>query len=529
MDKYRRMLTLWVAAGFLSSLVLAGCNCPPKEQAPPPPPPAPAPKPAPAPAPLPPPPPAPKSGPCATMAIPTAAKDASGSHVGRLVLERYAPSEVSVGEVYEYQIRLSNSGEVGLRDVVVTDEVPEGWKFDSSDPAAASSDGGKLVFNVGKILPGESKTIKVKGSATGTGSLVFCASVTFNPFVCCTTNVIQPALKLTKSAPAEVLLCDPIPVKFVVTNSGSGVARNVKITDNLPDGLVTEAGASSVSIPAGDLAAGQSKEFTVNLKATKRGSYKNNASAAADGGLKADASAGTVVKEPVLTITKTGPEKVFLGRNVVYEITVTNTGDGVAANTVLEDTVSTGASISGASDGGQIAGNKATWNLGNLAPNASKKVTITVKPSGRGDITDTATASAKCAKAVTATAKSSVVGIPAILLEVIDIEDPVQVGQNTTYVITVTNQGSSDGKNIKIVVDLEDEMEFVGADGVTAGSHAAGKVTFAPLPALAPGAKASWRVVVKAVKAGDVRIKVAMNEDHLGRPVDETEATNFYE
>lgn len=527
MDKFRKMLTLWVAAGFIGSLALAGCNCPPKEEAPPPPPAAPKPvkqeKPAPAPAPV------PKGGACATMSIPTAARDAGGDRVGRLVLERYAPAEVVIGQVYEYEIRLSNSGEVGLRDVVVTDETPEGWKYESSDLAGASNAGGKSVYNVGKILPGESKTIKVKGSASSAGSLVFCASVTFNPFVCCTINVIQPALKLTKTAPAEVTICDAIPVKFVVTNSGTGVAKNVKITDTLPEGLVTEAGASAVNIPVGDLASGQSKEFAVNLKATKRGSYTNNASAVADGGLKSDASASTVVKEPVLTVTKTGPDTAYLGKNVVYEITVTNTGDGVAANTVLQDTVSNGASISAVSDGGTISGNTATWNLGNLAPEASKKVTVTINPSGKGEITDTATVSAKCAKTVSATAKSSVIGIPAILLEVVDIEDPVQVGQNETYIITVTNQGSSNGKNIKIVAELEDEQEFVSADGVTAGSHAERVITFAPLPDLAPGAKASWRVVAKALKAGDVRFSVKMTEDNLGRSVDETEATNLYE
>ena len=54
-------------------------------------------------------------------------------------------------------------------------------------------------------------------------------------------------------------------------------------------------------------------------------------------------------------------------------------------------------------------------------------------------------------------------------------------------------------------------------------------MVFAPLAKPAPKAKAEWRVVVKAVKAGDVRFKVTMNTDQLTRPVEETESTNLYE
>ncbi|NJL31633.1 MAG: DUF11 domain-containing protein [Phycisphaerales bacterium] len=107
--------------------------------------------------------------------------------------------------------------------------------------------------------------------------------------------------------------------------------------------------------------------------------------------------------------------------------------------------------------------------------------------------------------------------------------DPILVGDVETYVITVTNQGSAADTNIKIVVELEETMEFVSAGGATPGSAAAGKVTFTALPSLAPDAQAKWEVKVKAVKTGDVRLKTTMTSDQLTRPVEETEATNFYQ
>ena len=73
-------------------------------------------------------------------------------------------------------------------------------------------------------------------------------------------------------------------------------------------------------------------------------------------------------------------------------------------------------------------------------------------------------------------------------------------------------------------------MQYVSSTGPTEGSVSAdGKtITFAPLPTLAAKAKADWKVIVKALNSGDVRFKVSMIEDCLGRPVEETEATNFY-
>ena len=46
---------------------------------------------------------------------------------------------------------------------------------------------------------------------------------------------------------------------------------------------------------------------------------------------------------------------------------------------------------------------------------------------------------------------------------------------------------------------------------------------------LAPQSKAVWRVVVAAVRPGDVRFKVVMNSDELTRSVEESEATHVYE
>ena len=150
-------------------------------------------------------------------------------------------------------------------------------------------------------------------------------------------------------------------------------------------------------------------------------------------------------------------------------------------------------------------------------------------PGGAGTFVNNVSARGYCAKAVTDSCETKVTGIPAILLEVVDIEDPVRVGDVETYVITVTNQGSAPDENIAITCTLESYQAYESSSGPTTATVRGNVITFAPLPTLAPKQKATFRVKAKSVRTGDVRFKVSMNSDQLTRPVEETESTHIYE
>ena len=123
-------------------------------------------------------------------------------------------------------------------------------------------------------------------------------------------------------------------------------------------------------------------------------------------------------------------------------------------------------------------------------------------------------------------------GLPAILLMVTDSEDPVPVGNTTTYLISAKNVGSAACTALKIAVELEPKAQYVSSKGVTTGALRKVKgldaVDFSPLPRLEPKTEATWRVVVKALKPGRVRFAVTMVSDQLARPVRDTETTNIY-
>ena len=450
-----------------------------------------------------------------------------------IYLQKMGPCTGRVGQEYCYTIKATNLTKRKVKDVEVVQTLPKNFEVKSSDPEMGSGSGGGVAkWFLGELGPEETREIRVCGIPTQSGNMPFCTDVTYKlPELCLDPVITEPKVTIAKRAPSEVLLCDMIPMTFVVTNTGTGVASNIKIQESLPEGLKTQDGKTDVELDVGSLKPGESKEVALTVTAEKTGEFNNSATVVADGGLSAESNTTTtVVRQPVLTIAKTGPEKVYLGRNITYEIVVTNTGDGPAAKTIVEDTIPANTSVSSASQEATLSGNMVTLNLGTLQPQDSKKVSVTLNPKGLGVLENTATAKANCADAVSASATTEVLGRPAMLLEVIDKSDPIEVGSNETYEITVTNQGSETGTNVKITCMLEDAMQYVSSSGPTKGTVSAdGKaITFDPLPTLASKAEATWDVVIKALSEGDVRFKVSMSEDCLTRPVEETEATNFY-
>lgn len=471
---------------------------------------------------------------CCKPAVHIASGKTSKTWIGpKIAIDKNCTASAMVGDAVTYTIDVTNPSQVAATNVVVTDTIPDGIQYVSSTPAGQVS-GNTVTWTFPSLAPAGKTSIQVQAKATRIGKFENCAEVRADANLqardCCTTVVTSPKLTIEKKCPAEVVLCDPIEYVITVRNTGDGMAKNVKVTDQLPAGLATTDGKTSVLANVGDLGPGQSKEIRFTVKASKTGRYENRVAAAGDGGLTAEATCTTVVKQPALEVTKTGPKERFIGRDATYEITVKNTGDAPARDTVLSDPLPSGVQFVSASDGGSNQGGTVTWRLGTLEPGASKKVSVVVKAMTAGSVKNTAKATAFCAEG-TATTDMSIAGIPAVLLEVVDLEDPDEVGTTETYVITVTNQGSADATNVRIVAEVQPEAEYVSSTGATQGSAVGRTVTFAPLASIPPKGKAEWRVVVKGIKAGDTRFKVQLTtaQTEATGPINESESTRFYE
>lgn len=445
-----------------------------------------------------------------------------------LMLHQVMPAEVRRGAEFGYQYHVTNTTRGTLQNVAVVLESRSNLDVISATPSPMTGQGG-TVWSLGDLGPCETRVIDVTATADATGTAGNCVSVSYNNSLCAVTNVVDPDLTIEKRVTPKVLKCDPITVTYNVCNPGTGLAKGVVVRDTLPAGL-TANGSRNVEIPVGDLAAGECREVSVTAMAASTGEYCSPASARSAGGLTANSGEPcTVVVAPDLDITCNARDRQYINRNAQYDFEVTNSGDGVAKNTVVNVSLPAGAEFISASSGAVPSQGAVAFQVGDLGPNQSRNVSVTLRSRVAGTIPVSATATGACADPVSTRCETVYRGIPAILLEVVDLIDPVEVGQQTTYRITVTNQGSAADKNIVVKCVLPDEEEFVSATGATGHRISGQEISFSPVATLAPGAQASWDLTVRATGEMDVRFAVEMTSDSFTRPIRETESTNLYE
>lgn len=448
---------------------------------------------------------------------------------GNLRLDKQIPAQVELNAPFEYTIKVSNLCAKTVNNIIVREQVANNFNVLGSHPQGII-DHDSLVWRLGSIAPGLMAQITIRGVATSGKPVSQCSLLTFGKPICVTAEVVQPELVLIKVIPEEAMICDAIPMRIGVKNIGTGTAQNVVIHDVLPDDMESVRGESKLTFHVGALASGQSAEFSAELVARRVGRYQNMATATSSNAATVESAlVGVNVGRPVLEIKKTGPSKRLLGTTLSYQITLVNRGDVAARDLILEDDIPIGTTPYKTNYGGVETNGRMLWNLPDLPPQGRIVVEIVYQANREGTYTSQAVARATCANPVSASTETVVEGVPAILLEVVDVKDPIQLGGYESYLITTTSQGTSASTNVRIACQLEDNVEYASAEGPTQATLQGRTVSFRPLPHLAPGEKATWKVVVRAVEAGDARFKVTLTTDQLRRPVEETESTRLYE
>jgi uncharacterized repeat protein (TIGR01451 family) len=414
-----------------------------------------------------------------------------------------------------------------LKKVIVNEQIPAGTAYVSSNPEAEvkGSDVEWVLYN---LEAGAQAALELVVKPTSVADLSSCATIKAIQDACTTTSVGVPELAIVKTTPNEqVLINTGVPWNITVTNTGNFCAYDVVVTDTLPAGVSHESGEGQLATELGTLAPGESRDITVNTTVVKTGEHCNVAVASSSNAGSVQDDACVKVVEAGLELTKQGTETQFVGKQASYKIVATNTGDVALNDVVVTDVVPVQNQLLTA-PGAQIEGNTATWTT-NLEAGQSKSFDVTVLGLEDGTHCNQASASdGVLGLSDAAFACTEWRGYPALLMEVIDTEDPLLVGQETTYVIQITNQGTAPDTNVGLQVQLPSELSIVSAAGDTQGTISGNNVNFAPYDVLAAKQIIQFRIVAKAVSVVDARFSASMTSDHLTSPVLEEEATQVY-
>ena len=481
-----------------------------------------------------------------TPARPTAAA-ASPTKVSQNVsIEAVCPESVVYGQEFRYELVVRNGGSTPVAGVRVEDDVPAGTKYMGSDPPAELS-GDHLSWSVGSIDAGADKRIVIRVKPTEEGEIKSRATVTFAAAVEAKTKVTRPRIAVAVSGVEICKAGEEAVFQLRVSNSGTGPAARMVVQAMLTEGLVHPQGAK-LEMEMANLAAGETRTVPLRVSAAKAGLQTCQVTVASEGSPDSTAKASVNVVEPLLQIAQSGPTKCHVRAEPTYEITLTNPGtattDPVGLYAVLPEGFEY---VQGSDNAAYSAANRAAvWKLTGLAPAATKTVTLKLRSTAAGDgllrtiaqttpeqpvIGAAAGAPTKPAGRVLEAKTETAIkaeGVAAVRFEVLDLDDPVEVGKEAVYEIRVTNQGTGACTNVQLVAAVAEGTEYKGSSGPTQVKAQGQHLVFEPIPTLAAKGEAVYRVKIRGTTAGDLRFRVQLTCDQVRTPVVKEESTRFY-
>ncbi len=484
------------------------------------------------------------------LAVSKTATPSSGTTVNRGSTVSYSVVAENTGETDLTSVTLTDD----LTDVLDDADIVSGSLVSSvgNAPVFAGSD----LSWVGDLAKGQKVTLgytvtvktdsiaastlvnKVKGSATGPGDTDVPSNCVAGTEPECSTahpiDALTPGLIVSKSADpvsgTEIKRGSTVTYTVTAENTGQTALSNTTITDDLSDvldnadmvsgslkssvGNAPELNGSILSW-VGDLAAGQKVELSYAVKVksdfSQIATLLNTVTAVgtAPGNITVPSNCvtgsepGCTTTHPVpatsVTIEKSdGKLIVGAGEELVYDVTVTNTGSDEVTKVVATDSLPTGLTFVTASNKGTFdsATRTVTWAIGSIpvGEKVTVQVTATVDQDVRpgAEIRNTATVETEqgCvdnpATAGDECTTTDVDYVPSLKVVKNDHKQVVAPGQAVTYDITASNTGVVEATEVVVTDELPQNLVFLSADQGGVFDEATRKITW-NIPTIASG------------------------------------------
>ncbi len=447
----------------------------------------------------------------------------------QLTIQKFAPKEIQVGRPAVFRITVRNTGSATAADVEIYDQVPKGTRLLGTTPQAGRGPHGEIVWAVGPLRPGEEAKVEMQLMPTAEGEIGSVATVHFGADASVRSMATRPQLVVESTAPKKVLIGDQVMLSITISNPGTGVATGIVLEEHIPAGLQHPAG-NELEYRVGDLKPGESRKLDLPLTANRPGVTTNLLSARGDANLRAENKCDLEVLAPQLDVAVTGQKRRYLEHQAKYEFMVSNPGTASARGVELVASLPQGLKFVSANNAGyyEEATRSVHWRLEELPANEAGSVQLVTLPIEPGQHALRLRGTAQ--KGLVAEKEQPVLveGIAAIVFQVTKTADPIGVGGDTAYEVHVVNQGSKAAANVRLAVDLPQELELLSAEGPTRHGQSGNRVVFDGLSQLAPKADALYRVRVKAVRPGDLRARFQLLTDDMQSPVTKEESTRVY-
>jgi uncharacterized repeat protein (TIGR01451 family) len=441
---------------------------------------------------------------------------------------------------------VNSSGGVDAATGTLTAAIPEGLELVRTEPRAVQ-DGNTLIWTLNTI-GSRPQTFQAVYQPRRLGQFNFTADARTPDGLSARglqpVQVTEAKLELKLEGPRTAVTGEALPFQATVMNHGEGVAEQIRVRVRLDEGLQAANKTDLVEGTIAHLPPGSSKSISLPITAVQAGKFGLNASAVAEGNLIAPPQAATVeVREVQLSVSGHGPGRAYVGQDATWKFIVRNTGDVNMEKVVLRATLPPEMRVVSASDGGRSSGRQVVWEFGTAPARREKEVSLTVActrlaertrilatvngtPVADQDGLSRPVSLVKPLEGRSAELPVEILGIPALQISVKDADDPVGVGQQTTYTIRVRNTGTLAAKQVIASADVPKNLRPLRATGPGKPGQVDGqRIVFPPLDSLAPDAEATFVVAVEGSVPGDARFRAEVRSVMLAQPLRAEEPT----
>jgi uncharacterized repeat protein (TIGR01451 family) len=395
-----------------------------------------------------------------------------------------------VDDIVEWTVTVVNNGPSPAENVLVKDTIPEGLELVET-PQNCTVSGNTLIWNVGNLVAGGSKTLKLVTKADftiGARTNVVVVNTTTNETNYTNneandTTVVYPIcdVEIIKTVNASsVYINEFVEWKITVVNHGPSTAKDVVVKDNLPAGLRLISSTPSVGTfdkntgtwRIGDLNNGTTVFLVLVTQVVKEGTFRNIvvvSTTTNETNYTNNKANNTTVGKPIcdVEISKVVSDKeVYVGETVVWTIKIKNNGPSTAKNVKVSDLLPKGLKLLDAKvNKGSFNMETCVWTIKSLAKGDGATIKLTTKVGREGYITNPAIVetTTKETDYDNNRANDTVKGIPIVDLELKKTADKelYKKGEKMYWTITVINHGPSTARDVVVHDTLPSGVKFL--------------------------------------------------------------------
>jgi len=244
---------------------------------------------------------------------------------------------------------------------------------------------------------------------------------------------------------------------------------------------------------------------------------------------------------PSLELDMVGPSEVLTGAVTEFIATVRNTGVIGSGETTLEFSWDDAFTPLEASEGYKLASSRVSWVLPSLEPGGQFKRQINLRaaamppPSSRscvrgvlsGSVGGVMVADESCVLLRSSGPRTRTPREAGMRLTLADCDDPVLVGQPTTLICTVVNNGTAPTGRLDLTVMLPERATLVGDPSPSRVRIDGLKVSFDAIPSIPSGGQATVELAYRIPGSGTAKSTAIVTGTELDGSLDSNCQTTF--